>query len=235
MTTYEVLRPVAPADLDTRPSFVVVLELIPQDGYVQSGLFRHLGRHRASKELAHACSVGILRRVSSYERVLKLKFVKYWLTQLNGSGLKNTQSESGTKQTYLGKLSRFDEWLQGRSFQSYESVISDRQMKRQAVAKSFGSVEELMEYCMESDYGTKTAQRVVREYMAGMQSTGASNSMYVVAQAAIKSYLEVHDIVLDLRKARKNRVETAGEESHMSLKDLYKMLQNGRPCTRSGL
>ena len=156
MTTYEVLRPVAPADLCTRPSFAVVLELIPQDGYVQSGLFRHLGRHRASKGLAHARSAGILRRVSTYERVLKLKSVKYWPTQLNKSGLKNTQSKSGTRQTYLGKLSKFDEWLQGRSFQSYESVISDRQMKRQAVAKSFGNVDKLMEYCMESDYGTWT-------------------------------------------------------------------------------
>ena len=229
MTTYEVLRPVTPADLGTRPSFVVVLELIPPDGRVASKQFMHLGKNRASKGIRHACSVGILARVSPHERVLKLKSVQFWLTQFNKSGHKNMQAKSGTRQTYLGKLPRFDGWLQGRSFQSYEAVVSDGRMARQAVTKSFGSVEELMEYCMDPDHGMKTAQRVVREYMAGMQSAGASNSVYVVAQSAIKSYFEVHDIVLDLRKARKNRVKTAREESHMSLKDLYKMLQNGRP------
>ena len=49
MTThYEVLRPVTPADLYTRPRFVEILELIPPQGRVTFETFNHIGRHRAS-------------------------------------------------------------------------------------------------------------------------------------------------------------------------------------------
>ena len=124
MTThYEVLRPVTPADLDTHQRFVEVLKLIPSQGHVTSELFRHLGKNCASKGITHACSCRILRRVSPHEQILGLNSVKFWRTQLNESGHKNSISKNGTKMLYLQGLSKFDAWLPGRSFQSYETVI----------------------------------------------------------------------------------------------------------------
>ena len=109
MTTYyKVLRPVTPADLDTRPRFVEVLKLIPSQGHVTSELFRHLGKSRASKGITHACSRGILKRISPHDQILGLNSVKFWLTQLNESGHKNSISKNGTKSLYLQGLSKFD-------------------------------------------------------------------------------------------------------------------------------
>ena len=104
MTTYyEVLRPVIPADLDTRQRFVEVLKLIPSQGHVTSELFRHLGKSRASKGITHACSRGI-KRISPHDQILGLNSVKFWLTQLNESGHKNSISKNGTKSLYLQGL-----------------------------------------------------------------------------------------------------------------------------------
>ena len=148
MTTYyKVLRPVTPADLDTRPRFVEVLKLIPSQGHVTSELFRHLGKSRASKGITHACSCGILKRISPHDQILGLNSVKFWLTQLNESGHKNSISKNGTKSLYLQGLSKFDAWLPGRSFLSHETVIHDGQINRQAVTKSFANIEEMLYYC----------------------------------------------------------------------------------------
>ena len=220
-----------PADLDVHPGVAKVLKAIrPHDGYVTFEQFGHLGRDRASKELSHACSIGALRRASPYERVLKMRSVKFWRTQINEPGHKNTTPGSSTKQVYLNGISRFDEWLRGRSFPSYRSVVSDGEIVRQGIDKSFASLEELMEYCIESDHGTKTAQRVIREYLAIPQVAGASASVQKAARSAIKSYFNAHDIVINLPKPRKKRADPAPDgDTPMTLEDFYRMLQNGNP------
>ena len=87
-----------------------------------------------------------------------------------------------------------------------------------------------MEYCHESDHGTKTAQWVIREYLADIQSDGISVSTQKYIQSAIKSYFGVHDIVLDLPRTRKKRLDpVSDEDSHMTLEDFYRMLQKGKP------
>ena len=49
-------------------------------------------------------------------------------------------------------------------------------------------------------------------------------------QSAIKSYFGVHDVLLVLPKTRKKRLDpVSDEESHMTLKDFYRMLQKGKP------
>ena len=216
-------------DLDTRSRFVAVLELIPPDGRVTFGTFQHLGSSRATKGLAHACSIGVLRRVSPHDRILGLDPVKFWLTQLNDPGHRNTHSRSGTKESYLGKLSRFDEWLAGRSFPSQKDVMVDGLPDRQNITKSFANVEELLDYSKKSDYGRDTAQRVMREYLAKLQTAKTSTSTYNSTRSAIKSYFEVHNVMLDIRKVRRNRTKTIRDTKAMSIEDFYKMLQNGRP------
>ena len=157
---YEVLRPVAQADLDTRPLFADVLKMIPTSGYTTFEQVRHLGKNIASRGITHACSIGVLRRVSPHDRVLRLDSVKFWRTQLNESGHKNTISKSRTRYLYTDAILRLDGWLPGRTFESYKTVWLDGEGTRQAITKSFANVEELMKYCIESDHGTKTAQRV---------------------------------------------------------------------------
>ena len=75
---YEVLRPVEPGDLATHPKLAEVLARIPPDGYVTFEMFLRVGRSTASRGLAHACTIGVLKRVSPYERILKQNNVKFW-------------------------------------------------------------------------------------------------------------------------------------------------------------
>ena len=65
MTThYEVLRPVAGADLDAIPSVVKALRMIPEDGIIAFNMFKGVNKSAAVRTVAHACKAGMLRRVS---------------------------------------------------------------------------------------------------------------------------------------------------------------------------
>ena len=231
MTTYyKILRPVEPADLDTSPGIAEVLGMIPHEGYVTFEHFKSAGKSKAENGIRYARSHKILQRVSPYGRVLELDSVKFWCTQLNESGHKNSKTEQGTRRLYLNGLSKFNTWMPGRPFPSHKTVICDGQITRPAVTKSFANVEELMEYCHESDHGTKTAQRVIREYLPELQAGKMSASAQAVIQSAIKSYFGVHDIVLDLPRTRKKRLDpVSDEDSYMTLEDFYRMLQKGKP------
>ena len=230
MTThYKVMRPVTPADLDSPSTIAQILRMIPHEGYVTFEQFKKTGRSRADRGVKHACSIGVLKRISPHERVLGLDSVKFWCTQLNKSGHKNSKPGHGTKNAYLNHISKFDEWLPGRSFKSYKNVMLDGIVTRQAFTKSFANVEELMEYCNESDYGTKTAQRAIREYMTNQEKGIITLSAYSLAQSAIKSYFNTNDIVLALPKPSKQRSEQAPDDDPMTLEDFYRMLQNGKP------
>ena len=229
MTTYKVLRPVEAADLDMQHRLVEVLKAIPNDGYVKSGALMRFGKERSSKGLAHACARGILKRIPPHERILGLDSVKFWRTQINKPHHKNTTPRRGTRELYLGAASKFDEWMAGRTFPSRKAVIVDGLPARQEITMSFENIGDLLKYCRESDYGTGTAQRVMREYMTVLQENGASFSAYLTARSAIKSYFDAHDIMLDMRKTRKYRAEDTEDNPVMSLEDFYKMLQNGKP------
>ncbi len=233
MTThYRVLRPVSQDDLDaSHESIAKVLRLIPREGYVTFDMFKHLGSGVARRGLARACSMGMLKRVLPHEKVMKLESVRFWTTQLNDSGFKHLKAKSSTKNLYLNGISRLNEWLPGRKFPSYKTVLRDGQIARDGITKSFANVEGLMRYCMESDHGTRTIQRVIREFLADPQVMRLSSSSYTAVKAAIRSYFDAHDIVLDMRKTKKKRVETGspGYKAIMTLEDFYKMIQNGRP------
>ena len=231
MTAYhKVLRTVTPADLETGPRFAELLRLIPPDGYIKSSLFKDIERNRRSASIAYACSRGIIKRVTLHDRVLQMDSVRFWCTQLNDSGHKNTATTHGTKQSYMEKISNLNEWLPGRQFPSQKTVICDGQITKPTITKSFASVEEMLHYCMESDYGIKTAQRVIREYLSSPQVSKMSDSTYSGTRAAIKSYFSVHDLVLDLPKVKKKRADiTPSNDDIMTLEDFYKMLQKGKP------
>ena len=230
ITYYKILRQVEPEDLDTSPGIAEVLGMIPSDGYVTFEHFKGAGKTKAKSGIQYARSHGIPQRISPYDSVLNLDSVKFWLTQLNESGHKNSISKYGTKKMYLHGLSKFNAWLSGRSFPSYETVMSGWQITRKAVTKSFANVEELMHYCMESDHSTKTAQRVMRECLASVQVDKISASTQTYIQSAIKSYFGVNDVLLVLPKTRKKRLDSVSDEdSRMTLEDFYRMLQKGKP------
>ena len=223
MTThYEVLRPVEPADLDTHARFVKVLKAIPPDGYVTFEQFRRFEKNHAVGGIGHACLRGILRRASPYERILKLNSVQFWCTQFEEPGYKHITPQHNTRASYLGSLSKFDNWMRGRAFPSYDDVVPDGTV-------SFENVERLMKYCEKPANGPRVAQRAMHEYTASLRAGGASAGVQVAARSAIKSYFAVHDIALELPKSKKKRAEHAPDNAQMSLEDFYKMLQNGRP------
>ena len=227
--TYEILRPVAPADLDVNPRFVKILKMIPHEGHVTRDHFKSFETNDVNRCMTYAFSSRILRRVFLYERILKLESVKFWCTQFNKTGHKRTSPNGSTKKMYLRAIAKLDEWLPGRSFQSHETVIRDGQINKQAVTKSFASVEELLYYCTESEHGTKTAQRAIREYLAGPEADKMSDSVHSVTRAAIKSYFNVNDVVLNIPKSRKKLIGHTHDDDSMSLEDFYNMLKDGNP------
>ena len=78
MTTYyKILRTVTPADFIKHPSFVELLKTIPSDGHVARDHFKNIEKFRITDGLRYACSIGILKRVSPYERVSNLESVKF--------------------------------------------------------------------------------------------------------------------------------------------------------------
>ena len=223
MTThYEVLRPVEPADLDTHARFIKVLKAIPPGGYVTFEQFRRFEKNHAVGGLGHACLRGILKRVSPHERILKLNSVQFWCTQFEEPGYKHITPQHNTRASYLGSLSKFDNWLRGRAFPSYDDAAPDGTV-------SFENVERLLKYCEKPANGPRIAQRAMREYAAALRADGASAGVQVAVRSAIKSYFAVHDIALALPKSKKKRAEHAPDNAQMSLEDFYKMLQNGRP------
>ena len=191
---YEVLRPVVPADLDAQPRSVEVLEEIPSDGYVTFERFRHLGKNRANNGLAHACSLGIIKRVSPHERVLKLDSVKFWCAYLSEPGFRHTANRNRTMYLYLGVLAKFDEWLQDRQFSSHETVRLEGQPARGGTAKSFANVEMLKEYCHMFEHGERTAQYIVRKYLASQQADGVSDSVRTITRTVIKVTDRAHEV-----------------------------------------
>ena len=231
MTTYyKIIRPVEQKDLNTSPGIVEILKMIPSKGYVTFEHFKSAGYNRTKTGVRYARKHGILQKISPYDSVLGLDSVNFWLTQLNESGHRNSTSKHDTKKIYLHGLSKLNAWLLGRSFPSYETVWNDGQITRKAVTKSFANVEELMNYCNESDYGVKTAQRVVREYMAGDQMTKMSSSTQTYTRSAIKSYFGIHDVLLVLPKMRKKRLDPVSDDDfNMTLEDFYRMVQDGKP------
>ena len=101
---------------------------------------------------------------------------------MNEPGHKNVQPSHSTGELYLRAMSKFDEWLPGRSFESYEGVAPGGQ----PIQKSFGSVEELKEYCESSEHhGPKTAQHTILEYLATLQSGRTSASAQSIIRSAI--------------------------------------------------
>ena len=226
---YEILRPVTPADLDVNPRFVKILKMIPREGHVTRDHFKSLETNDVNRCMIYAFSSGILKRVFLYERVLKFESVKFWCTQFNKTGHKRTSPNGSTKKMYLRVIAKFDEWLPGRSFQSHETVIRDGQMTKQPVTKSFASVENLLYYCTESEHGTKTARRAIREYLAGPEADKMSDSVHSITRAAIKSYFNVNDVVLNIPKSRKKLIGHTHDDDPMTLEDFYHMLKDGNP------
>lgn len=207
-----------------------VLKRISPDGRITFGRFNGIGKDHASKGARYACSAGILERVSMYDRIEHLDSVKFWLTQLENSGNKHTQSNNGTKELYLRALARFDEWLSGRPFLLHKTVWYDGESTSQSVTKSFGNVEEVMDCCRRPSYGSKVVQRILREYMVTPHVAESSVGACLSIRSAIRSYFAVHDVVLAMPKMRKKRQEHAQDyDEHMALEDFYKMLQNGKP------
>ena len=218
-----------PADLDANPMFAKVLKIIPLDWHILREHFRNPDKNRVNRSLTCAFSSGILKRISPYDLPLKMESVKFWCTQLNAPGHRHAASEYGARQMYLRAVAKLDEWLPGKSFQSYESIIRDGQITRQAVTESFATVEELLYNCTESDHGTKTAQRAIREYLTSPQAGKMSDIVHSITRAAIKSYFGINDAVLDLPKIRKKHSEPVQDDDLMTLEDFYNMLKDGNP------
>lgn len=105
---------------------------------------------------------------------------------------------------YLRAVSKFDEWLQGRSFPSSKMVTLGKKKVKQDTTESFASVEKLLKHCDEPDYDSKTVQRALREYMVSPGVAAVSAGMQAITRSAIKSYFDASYVVLTFPKTKKH-------------------------------
>ncbi len=130
----------------------------------------------------------------------------------------------------MHELDKFNRWLPGKEFPSHKTIISDCQVIKKCITKAFANVEELLIFCMESEHGRNTVQRIVRQFLVEPELLKISLSMQNSACSAIKSYFRKHDIMLDVIVTNKRRVESAvPDEMPMTLDDPYKTIRNGNP------
>ncbi len=226
---YEVLRPVSEDDLHTEPRIARVLRQFPSQGRLTSTEIKDMGiqPYRVTR---YACAKGILRHIPRFEDLKKLETVRFWSGQISDSGYKNMLHLNCTAKTYMRELDRFNQWLPGKEFPSQKTIISDGQIIKKGITKSFSTIEELLQFCMESEHGKGTAQRIVRQFLVEPELSSLSLSVQNNSCAAIKSYFRVHDIMLDVIVTQKRRVESAvSDEMPMTLDDLYKTIRNGNP------
>ena len=52
-----------------------------------------------------------------------------------------------------------------RNFRHIKTIISDCQVIKKCITKAFANVEELLIFCMESEHGRNTVQRIVRQFL----------------------------------------------------------------------
>ena len=215
---YEILRPVnnddlSKVDLET----AAILKGLPPGGYVDAGKLDARGRGA----LERAASCGITQKTRIGDRIMGLESVRFWISQLNPTRLRNFSPSKGTKDTYAEALDSFDGWLRGRG------LPVKRGAARHA-SRAFSDVEDLLRFCEDSDRGILTARRALRQYLAESADSGTSLSTVLVRASAIRSYFAAHDVTVDVRVNR-NRHATGKvrEDSGMGLPDLYKMMVFG--------
>ena len=223
---FEVLRPMGKDDLDGPPEIAAVLQRLPPGGYVSAGELEGCCSHGAARRaLEWACRNGMLHRIARDSGVMSHESVRFWLTQLNPSKMKNFNLEKGTKRTYADALEAFNRWLPGKKFPTGNGAQwGDEGAARMA----FQNVEELLGFCYDPECGIRTARRVVREYLSDLATSEHSLSTALVRCAAVKSYFAIHDVPVNVRVDKKRHaIHDVRDSPEMSLFDFYKMMTVG--------
>ena len=225
---YEILRPVSDDDDDLSkvdPGITATLKELPSGGYVDADELDERGRNA----LEWAVSCGIAQKVKISGRILRFESVRFWVSQLNPTKVKNVPPSKGTKEKYAEMLDAFDRWLGGKAFLVKRGAARTGQ---EAAAgrghRSFSDVEDLLRFCEDSDHVVRTARRAVKQYLAESAGSGDSLSTVMVRASAIRLYFAAHDVQVDV-KVNRNRhaFGDVREESGMGLPDLYKMMVSG--------
>lgn len=169
------------------------------------------------------------------DRLLALATVRYWLRQLNASGIKHDiKAGIGTRGVYLFFLTSFDEWLAGREFDVRMQTVAGGRIVRETVQKSFKHVEELLYFG--EDGNEKEAKKIISEYLVDPRHGHMKHSTKAVMCSAIKSYFDAHDVVTNVRlNGRKNDGAEFVDEPGLDITEFYKMMTAGRinPLTRA--
>ena len=169
------------------------------------------------------------------DRLLAFATVRYWLRQLNASGIKHDiDAGVGTRGVYLHFLASFDEWLAWREFDVRMQAVADGRIVRETVQKSFKHVEELLYFGEEGN--EKEVKKIISEHLVDPRHDHMKHSTKAVMCAAIKSYFDTHDVVTNVRlNGRKNDGAEFVDEPGLDITEFYKMMTAGRvnPLTRA--
>ena len=159
--------------------------------------------------------------------MIKFSTVKFWMEQLNDSGIQNTNNTyGGTKITYLAHLTRFSEWLPGHVFYikvktmaGYQKVVCD------SIPKLFSNAEELLRFGEEDLVNEKEVKKIITQYLKDPVHKGIAHSTMNGICAAIKSYFDVHDVMTGIKYNGRNAEKAEViDEPDLEPSELFKML-----------
>ena len=105
------------------------------------------------------------KRPKKGDRLRAFATVRYWIGQLNESGIKHDINiATSTKDLYLYHLVMFDEWLAGREFDVRVQTVVDGRIVRKTAQRSFEHVEELLYFGEEGN--EKEVKKIISQYLA---------------------------------------------------------------------
>ena len=170
------------------------------------------------------------KRSKRIECLLSLPSVKYWQEQLNKSGIRHDiRIPTSTRDVYLSKLSKFNEWLAGRGFDLRVPAVASDRIIHENVRKSFANVEGLLRFGEDGNGNEKGVKKIINQYMADPRHERLKRSTMVGTCAAIKSYFDTHDVMTGVRfNGRKNDAFEVTEEPGLNLVEFYRMMTTSK-------
>ena len=184
--------------------------------------------------------IGILKLVetepSSFDEFCKFDTVQYFADQLRGNKFKHKEVSSksqSTRQLYLYKLWRFNNWLIGKKFKFRRQIrIGIDTLKETDDLIEIQNVEHLLKLYQEPHTSNTEFVRIIKSFLMDAQHEGTKASTVDLFYCAIRAYFDRNDSPINFKfdsKIKYDQITEDDDKPELSLEDVLKMLTVGRP------
>ncbi len=135
--------------------------------------------------------------VTPFVEFCKQETVLYCIKQLRSSKFKNLipqEKLSSTQKSYAYCLWRFNNWLEGRTFNFYQlNQVSSDSFQREKKSIVLQGLEHFFKLYLESHNSEQAFAKLIKHYLLDPSNKEKRASTIDLEQCAIKSYFEKND------------------------------------------